>query len=135
MKMEFKDWVLQKFLEWEKDTGHRQSFSAFARYLGVKTASLTQWRLGEYTPTGMNLLKIAEKLGNGVYGVLGYPIPNEPNLDSLPPRLKSALEESRDRIIEAGVAGDSKEAESILIETMAKFGYNLTSQHDDESVN
>lgn len=66
-----------KFIAWEKTQTRRQSYSAFARYLGVKQASLSQWMNGNYTPTGDNLVKVAAVLGPEVYKVLGLVSPDE----------------------------------------------------------
>jgi hypothetical protein len=37
--MEFKDWLVDKFLELEKTQPKRQPYVAFARYLGVKQSA------------------------------------------------------------------------------------------------
>lgn len=73
---EFKDWLMGKFIEWEKTQPRRQSYSAFARYLNVKQSSLSQWMAGSYDPEDENIEKIAEKLGEETYDALGLPRPD-----------------------------------------------------------
>lgn len=77
----YKDWLMQKFVQWEKRQTRRQSFSAFARYLGVSQSSLSQWMAGTYPPTGDNIDKIAAKLGDEIYLLVG----------ELPPKYKEQL--------------------------------------------
>ena len=71
-----KDWLNQKFIDWEKAQGHRQSYYAFARYLEVSQSGLGQWMVGTGVPSGDDLLSIANKLGPEIYDVLGLPRPN-----------------------------------------------------------
>jgi DNA-binding transcriptional regulator YiaG len=71
-----KDWLSQKFIEWEKAEGRRQSYYAFARYLEVSQSGLGQWMVGSSAPSGDDLLNLANKLGVEVYDVLGLPRPN-----------------------------------------------------------
>ncbi len=71
----YSEWLMGKFTEWEKAQRSRQSYSAFARYLGVKQSSLSQWIAGNYPPGGENLQKIATKLGYEIYDVLGISRP------------------------------------------------------------
>lgn len=76
MPVEFKDWLRGKFLEWEKGTGKRQSYSAFARYLGVKQSTVSQWLSGNYPPSRENVKLLAQKLGYDVYIALGLVRPD-----------------------------------------------------------
>src|SRR5512133_2787248 len=99
-----KDWLNQKFLEWEKSQGHKQSYYAFARYLEVSQSGLGQWMIGSASPSGDDLLNIANKLGPEIYDSLGLPRPNAEvqrltvSFANLPPdirqRLASAITES-----------------------------------------
>lgn len=126
--MEFKDWLMDKFVSWERTQTRRQSFSAFARYLDVKQASLSQWMNGSYTPTGENLIKVANKLGSEVYRVVGLPAPD---LDNVPPGARLAYEVASERVKELGVPADSPQAEQIFIEEMSKAGYKLISRQEE----
>lgn len=129
--MNFKDWIMGKFLEWEKETGKRQSFSAYGRYLGIKQSTFSQWLNGSSVPSYENAVSISLKVGEQVYDVLGYARP----VEVFPFALRSALESARVKIIEAGVSGDSPEAESIIISAMNAAGYTLIPTSKDESEN
>ena len=72
---EFPEWLTHKFEEWEKTTGHRQPYIAFARYLGTSQPTLNRWMAGDVRPTGDNVRLLADKLGPGVYDVLGITPP------------------------------------------------------------
>jgi len=127
--MTFKDWLMDKFVEWERTQKRRQSFSAFARYLDVKQASLSQWLNGSYTPTGENLVKVADKLGTEVYRVVGLPAPD---LDNVPPRARAAYSAASERVKLLGIPADSPEAEQIFIEEFSKVGYKLTARVEEQ---
>lgn len=73
--MTFKEWLYQKFHEWEKSTGERQTGVSFARYLGVTQPTLSSWLNGKYIPKGRGLAILAKKLGYDVYEVVGLPTP------------------------------------------------------------
>jgi transcriptional regulator with XRE-family HTH domain len=88
--MKYNDWLINKFGEWERKTGRRQSYSAFARYLGVKQSSLSQWLAGNYPPADDNLRKIANKLGFEIYDILGIARPDP--LDEFQAWLESLAE-------------------------------------------
>ena len=132
--MEFHEWLMQKFLDWEKTQSSRQSFSAFARYLGIKVSTVTQWRIGNNPPSYEMAVKIAEKLGDEVFTVLGYDPPGG-LLGAFPAAMRLALLGARDTIISRGLAGDSPEAEKIVIDAMIAAGYKLIVTNDDSSTN
>lgn len=81
----FKEWIFEKFLEWEKrQPGKRSSYSKFAEWLSqnsfdtlFKQQSIHAWKEGEYEPSEKYLPALAEKLGNEVYDALQIPRPNE----------------------------------------------------------
>ena len=74
--MEFSDWIRNKFLEWERERGSRQSYSEFARYLGVKQTTLSQWMRGGFEPKGEYVDRLAVHLGTEIYGILGIGEPD-----------------------------------------------------------
>lgn len=78
--MIFKDWLYQKFSEWEKTTGERQTGVSFAKYLGVTQPALASWLNGRYIPKGRSVAILAKKLGYDVYEVLGMPMPTVEDL-------------------------------------------------------
>ena len=94
--MIFKDWLMNQLIEWEKTKPRKQSDTAFARYLGVKQSSLSQWLAGNYDPDEENAHKISLRLGDEVYKVLGVdpPIAFDGNLSP------EQVEELRKQIME-----------------------------------
>ena len=131
-----KDWLNQKFIEWEKTQGNKQSYYAFARYLEVSQSGLGQWMTGSAVPGGDDLLNIAKKLGADVYDVLGLPRPNAEvqrltvSFAGLPPDIRKALSgaiaESDQTLRVERLRPDSAEAHKIAIEILAKWGFRFT---------
>lgn len=126
---------MEKFIAWERTQKRRQSFSAFARYLDVKQASLSQWMNGNYTPTGDNLLKVAAKLGDEVYFILGYKASGSPeeHWDVMSPRMRSAFSEWKETVISTGIEDDPDKMDRLFTKIMAKYGFNDIVTDDDES--
>jgi hypothetical protein len=130
------DWLNQKFNEWEKAQGRKQSYYAFARYLEVSQSGLGQWMVGSSTPGGDDLLNIASKLGPEVYDVLGLPRPNAEvqrvtvSFASLPPdirqRLTNAIVEADRALRQERMRPDSPEARQIVISILAKWGFRYS---------
>ena len=123
--MEFKDWLMDKFLEWEKtQTNGRSNYSNFARYLGIGVNNYAQWRSGNNLPSIEKARILAEKLGYEVYEILGYSAPIEsPTLAEFPEPIRSALLSASETIRTSGIKGDSPEAWAIVTEAMSKLGY------------
>ncbi len=131
-----KDWLNQKFVEWERAQGHKQSYYAFARYLEVSQSGLGQWMIGNGVPSGDDLLNIAKKLGAEVYDILGLPRPNAEvqrltvSFASMPPdirqRLASAIAESDQTLRVERLRPDSADARKIVIDILAKWGFRYT---------
>ncbi len=131
-----KDWLNQKFVEWEKSQGHKQSYYAFARYLEVSQSGLGQWMIGSGVPSGDDLLNIANKLGAEVYDILGLPRPNAEvqrltvSFANLPAdirqRLASAIAESDQTLRVERLRPDSTDARKIVIDILAKWGFRVT---------
>lgn len=72
---EISEWINKKYLDWQYATGERQTLKAFAKYLDVKTTTLSSWLNDDIPPTGDNLLKLADRLGYEVFDVLGVEPP------------------------------------------------------------
>jgi transcriptional regulator with XRE-family HTH domain len=131
-----KDWLEQKFLEWEKAQGRKQSYYAFAHYLEVSQSGLNQWMTGSSTPSGGDLLNIANKLGPEIYEILGLPRPNAEvqrltvSFANLPPdirqKLANAIAESDTTMHVERLRPDSADARKIVIEILAKWGFRYT---------
>jgi hypothetical protein len=129
-------WLNQKFLEWERTQGRKQSYYAFARYLEVSQSGLGQWMTGSGVPSGEDLLNIASKLGPEIYDVLGLPRPNAEvqrltvSFANLPPdirqRLANAIAESDTTLRVERLRPDSADARRMVIEILAKWGFRYT---------
>lgn len=129
-----KDWLNQKFMDWEKAQGHKQSYYAFARYLEVSQSGLGQWMVGTGVPSGDDLLSIASKLGPEVYDVLGLPRPNTEvqrvtvSFAILPPdirqHLTGALTEAEQALRQERLRPDSADARRIVLQVLKKWGFD-----------
>ncbi len=131
-----KDWLNQKFIEWEHSQGRKQSYYSFARYLEVSQSGLGQWMTGSSVPGGDDLLNIATKLGPEIYDILGLPRPNSEiqrvtvSFASLPPDLRQALTnaiaEADQTLRSERLRPDSADARPIVINILAKHGFRYT---------
>lgn len=131
-----KDWLNQKFTEWEQSQGRKQSYYSFARYLEVSQSGLGQWMTGSSVPGGDDLLMIANKLGVEIYDILGLPRPNTEmqrvtvSFASLPQdirqRLTNAIAEADQAMRSERLRPDSAEARQIVIAALAKWGFRYT---------
>ncbi len=131
-----KDWLNQKFVEWEQSQGRKQSYYSFARYLEVSQSGLGQWMTGAGAPSGDDLLNIANKLGAEIYDILGLPRPNTEvqrvtvSFASLPPeirkRLNSAITEADQTLHLERLRPDTAEAHKIVVDILAKWGFRYT---------
>ena len=114
-----KDWLNQKFNEWERSQGRKQSYYTFARYLEVSQSGLGQWMTGSGAPSGDDLLNIANKLGLEIYDVLGLPRPSlevqrvTVSFANLPPDIRQSLTNAIAEAREAGLAGSSEFGEAV----------------------
>jgi transcriptional regulator with XRE-family HTH domain len=132
-----KDWLTQKFRTWEADRGRRQSYYAFAHYLGVSQADLTQWMEGTAVPGGANLHTLAAHLGQDIYDTLALPRPDPqlerlsaalPNLPAhLRQRLVAAAWEASEYLLAHNLTPESIEAKKAVFEIFSRAGIRLTS--------
>jgi transcriptional regulator with XRE-family HTH domain len=132
-----KDWLNQKFRDWEKLQGKAQSYYAFARFLGVSQTSLAAWMDGAVEPQDDELALLAEKLGAEIYNLTGTKQPQNREQDrfalalmgipaGLRDRLSEAVIEISQTIREKGLAPDSIEAKRTAVEIFLKHGIRLT---------
>lgn len=77
-----KQWLIDKFLEWQAQSGEIKSQREFADYLGVGNTSLSNWISGYRLPTGENIARLASKLGPEIYDQLGLARP-DPDLQAI----------------------------------------------------
>jgi transcriptional regulator with XRE-family HTH domain len=132
-----KEWLNQKFRDWEKLQGKAQSYYAFARFLGVSQTALAAWMDGTVEPQGDELAALAAKLGTEIYGMLGASQPRTREQDRLADalmgiptglreRLLGAVNEVSVTIRERGLAVDSIEAKRTAVDVLLKHGIRLT---------
>ena len=69
------NWLFEKFREWEHSTGDRQTYTRFAKWLGVANSHLSNYINGKDTPGEDNALLIALKLGFESYQFLKFDPP------------------------------------------------------------
>lgn len=131
-----KDWLNQKFRDWEKLQGKPQSYYAFARFLGVSQTNLAAWRDGAVEPQGDDMALFAAKLGAEIYTLLGTNQPRTREQERLSgafmgistglrDRLSEAVFEAFQTIHEKGLAVDSIEAKRTAVEVFLKHGIRL----------
>lgn len=130
-------WLLERFREWESNSGRKQSVSAFARWLGIKQPTVNRWMTGDSNPEGENLRKLARKLGPEVFDVLGLPrLEESDQLDEIPShlrlRLKKAFREVKDEYEARQITLEDPEAERIAIEILERNGFKYTSTENDD---
>jgi hypothetical protein len=131
-----KDWLNQKFTEWEKTQGRSQSYYTFARHLAVSQSGLAQWMTGNGVPGGDDLIAIAAKLGPEIYDMLGLPRPDTDvqrltvSFASLPvdirQRLANAIAEVDQTLRQERLRPDSAEARRIVMEILERWGFRYT---------
>jgi hypothetical protein len=131
-----KDWLNQKFIEWEKMQSHKQSYYAFARYLEVSQSGLGQWMAGSGVPSGDDLLNLARKLGPEVFDVMGLPRPNAEaqrltvSFASLPPdmrdNLSKAIAEVDQTLRRERLRPEAADARKLVIDILGKWGFKYT---------
>lgn len=68
-------WLETKYLEWQLDKG-RKSITAFAEYLDIPQPVLSHYMTGRYKPSGLNVERLASKLGPEIYDLLGLARPD-----------------------------------------------------------
>lgn len=102
--MTFKDWFLEKFVEWRGKTTNGPT--AYARYLDIKQQAVNDWLQGKYVPKSHeHISKLAEKYPD-IYRVLGMSDPR----GNLPPEFSDLFDRIKSAIEKAGVDPESPEA-------------------------
>ena len=135
-KMNFQEWFEQKYAEWEQTQPTRQSYYNFARYLDVAHTVVTQWVGGVGLPSGDDLAKLAAKLGNEVYTVLGVSSPTTPLQGinaafarlpfALRDRLTHAVTETEHEITQRRLNPESSEAKILAVKIFEKWGFHIS---------
>jgi transcriptional regulator with XRE-family HTH domain len=138
--MNFKDWITRKLIEYEVELGHRVTITQYAEHIGVAQSVLSQWMNGDRKPGSQkNIEKLVAVFGPEVYEVIGKEtVSNYDPISEAPPEIKSrfsaALAEANQKYRDAAEEGlelSESEAELILVEAMAKYGFSDISTSPD----
>ncbi len=128
--MNLQEWLEQKFIEWERAQGTRQSYYNFARYLDVNHTALTQWLSGIALPDTDDQAKIADKLGSEIYALPGLsstsPAPTLHLPTALRARLDGAMNETSQAISQRQLNAESDEAKRLALKIFEKWGFRIT---------
>lgn len=76
-------WLTDQYLKWQMQEGERRTISQFADYLSIARVTLDKWLRGERMPGGEFVGKLADKLGDEIYDIMGLQRPD--------PRLRRLL--------------------------------------------
>ena len=93
----FTEWFNQKFMEWERGIGKRQTIDKLAAYLGVNRSLVSYWLNGKRNPGSETIDFIAARFGLEVYDVLGLPRP-DPDLHLIQKIWNDLPEEARHKL-------------------------------------
>ncbi len=133
MKMDFHDWINQKFREWRGDAiGHEKTLQDFAQWLGISKSLLTYWRKknGKIPTHKKSIDKLVEKYGIEVYDVLGLEQPDIITVGPIPHQIRddlsTALYEINSELISRGLSSNSPEAIDITINILEKHWLRYT---------
>ena len=102
----FKNYINQKFLDFERRSGSRKTVTEFATDIGENQGNVSHWLNGTRTPQGTVLARLQKTWGDEVYAA-ALPIeimPDEPVLrraveamKKLPPQLREQIAEAAER--------------------------------------
>ena len=134
--MTVQEWLDQKYSEWERTQAGRQTYYNFAHFLDVSHPALTQWISGVARPAGDDLAKIAGKLGEEIYDLLGLAHPN-PQFQqmasafsylptALRQRLTGAVLEIEQQVTSQKMDPESSNAKRLAVKILAKWGFHIT---------
>ena len=89
---EFKGWLNNKYLDWQRDQGERRTISEFAELVGVNQPLMSHYLNGIRKPSRRNADRMAEKLGYEIYGLLDMcPTDLRSLINSVPPENQGEL--------------------------------------------
>lgn len=117
MSEAFADFLNKAFLEYMREKGRPVSAASWAKYLGVKNASLSQWMNNVRDPSGDNVHRLAAKLGPKVYDLLGLPrsMPADNEFEAIASVWFELPRETRQTIINIALERSHHSTESIEI--------------------
>ena len=68
-------WLTRHFLDWARKEGRRKTIREFAAYLGINEVFVGKWMRGEREPRNSHVIALANKFGDEIYDILGWPRP------------------------------------------------------------
>lgn len=99
-KEKVRQWIMDKFLDWQKQSRDRKSVTEFSAYLGIGNTTVTKWLNGDRTPRGVYIEMVARKLGDEIYELVGTKKKDRSSLmDSLYEELLPEQQEKVDGLI------------------------------------
>lgn len=126
-------WLLEKYLDWQRQRHKAASMAEFARHLDVGKNSLNHWVNGHRRPSYASSVKICVRLHDySLLDLLGYTAeaPDEASIDFLPPALRDpfrlALIELATTFRNRSIYPDSPEAGDLARSTLKRFGFTVT---------
>ena len=125
MQKTFSQWLTNQYLDWQKSEGDRKTVQEFADYLGVVQQSLSGWLNGNNIPKSHKAIsRLAAKLGNEVYTLLGMEVPGAIKIPGYP-NMSKMLDDYFQQLQDLGIPEDSPAAVQLLKEATEKYNINL----------
>ncbi len=130
------NWLINKYLDWQRKNQEVSSMAEFARFLGVGDKALNTWVNGRNNPSYKKALLICKTLDDySLLDLLGYPRPAlESRISSfrflpsdLQERFISALDEIEETLKTRSIQPDSEEGREISSSVLKKFGVRFNS--------
>ena len=75
LKEQMGKWLTAQFIQWQSESGEIRSIRDFAYHLAVDENYLAKWMRGYALPANENVILLGNKLGEEVYKILGWPVP------------------------------------------------------------
>lgn len=75
-KIEFSDWLVNKYIDWQKANGKRKTVKDFSNWIGVSPGLMSHWMKGIRRPSTKMAPLIAERCGPEVYDALDLARPD-----------------------------------------------------------
>jgi transcriptional regulator with XRE-family HTH domain len=118
MDNELQGWLLRKFLQWQVDTGERNTLEQFSEYLNIGRSTLSKWMNGTSRPGSDTIGQVADKLGPEIYDILGVPRP-DPDLLYIIKRWPAMSDEQRRAIKEQAAQYESNHRSATIAADVA----------------
>lgn len=106
--LKVRKFLKEKYLDWCREIGEVRSQAEFARSLGIRPSSMSQWINALRYPEGENLSKLAIALGDGIFDAMGISHDDSPagqlaDINSVWPDLDPVTREQVIRLVKSGL--------------------------------